>query len=177
MTHGEFGKVYLDLRGDMLKAARKMLKVREDAEDIVQQTFCDVLSSGHLDDLDSTRNVRAFIFCKLMWNTQQLIQRLTRDPIEPLIYEGDNADDPSNDPLAVLIDDDRRIDIDRALAMLPVDQRAVLSSVIMTGRTFIETGRALWPGLEPYARRYKASRLYKQGLRGLQVILKDYRRI
>ena len=187
MTPAEFETSYCDLKRDMLKVARKTLRVREDAEEVVHQTFLELLTTGNLVRLDSSRNFRAFIFCRLIWNLQKALTRLRRDPIKGDYgdyavkdkfgewgVELDNDENGENVVLVYTTDEDRRIDVYRALTLLSHRQRAVVDSIIIMGRSFVETGKHLWPHLRPYARRRLASQLFQESLQTLRVALRDY---
>lgn len=187
MTNDEFGALYMTLREDMQKAAKRMLRVAEDAEDMVQQVFCDILASGKLPSLDGTRNVRAYVFCKLLWNVRNFLHSTNLESIEPVglipteldwysNYDAYDEGEEVDDRLKVYTDENLRIDVDRTLKALKEPYQAAVRAVVMEGKTFIEMGRDLWPTLEPYARRRMASYHCLAGFGMLRLALRDYGR-
>jgi RNA polymerase sigma factor (sigma-70 family) len=181
MTTDELALVYKDLYKDMFRTARKALKVHADAEDVVQQTFCDLLSSKAIERLDSSRNVRAFIFCKLIWNIQYMLKRLTKDPISAIrgldmdsrdpLLDSDEGEESSTVP----IDEDQRLDVQKAMRGLsPLHQR-IVSLIAVEGYTFTEIGEMLWPEMGEFARRRRVSQLFEGSVTEMGDVLRAYK--
>ena len=162
MTQAEFEATYHELYSDMVKAAEKMFRDRSVAEDLVQNVFYHVLLRGKCANLDSGRNVRAFLFTRLIWDARKLWASKSWQTSEPLEHADYEDNDDGKDVYQT--DEDMRLDVQAALQNLLPCHRRVVEMVAIEGHTFIEVGAQLWPGFHSLARRRNASRFFWEGM-------------
>ena len=170
MTKAEFEAVYNELHDDMIKTAENMFRGRSIAEDLVQQVFYKTLERGKLASLDPDRNVRAFLFSRLIWDARRLwaSKVWTLEPLEHADYEENGDEDICQN------DEDMRLDVQTALSCLSPMYKQIVEMVAIEGYTFKEVGARLWPDRPLNSARQRAGQLFLGGVAILQHSLADY---
>jgi RNA polymerase sigma-70 factor (ECF subfamily) len=152
-----FAAVYDRYGQALYRVAWTLTRSRHDAEDAVQNVLVSLLRSQVV--LKRVMNLRAYLFSSLR---HAVIQLAPRGKFEALPLDELPARDPDADER---IDAELLILLERGLALLPLEQREVLSLKIDGGLTFAEVAAVL--GI----RQNTAASRYRYALEKLRAIL------
>jgi RNA polymerase sigma-70 factor (ECF subfamily) len=117
--------------------ARSLARNRYDGDDLMQGTVERVLASGVPEDVDVLRWM--FKVCKNLWIDQLRSHEVKKRSASPL----DEIEEPSVSGEAIVLGELTLRDVERALAALPEEQRAVLSLVAIEGLSYREAADVL----------------------------------
>ena len=165
-----------DTHAAVFGAAWRVLRNREDAEDVAQEVFLRVLD-GRI-DLERTREpsgVLAWVATRVALSRGRSDSARTDREVRRAMH----APDAPSDPHAVAADDEQRRLLYQALRELPEAQQAALVLRFQEGLTFAAVGRALGiaepSAMERVRRGLEAleRRLRRVGLAGLVPVVRD----
>jgi RNA polymerase sigma factor (sigma-70 family) len=132
------------LREAMLEAlpqlrrfARSLAANRHDGDDLMQGTVERVLASGVPENVEVLRWM--FKICKNLWIDQLRSHEVKKRAATPL----DELAEPSVSGEAIVLGELTLRDVERAMAALPDEQRAVLALVAVEGLSYAEAAAVL----------------------------------
>ncbi len=141
----------------LLRVAHALLASRHDAEDVVQDVFVGVVRARS--SLATVVHLRAYLFAALRRAAFKRISRLKKERRVPLPELAA--------PQTTDLDAERAVQLERALRVLPAEQRELLALKIDAGLTFAEIGELL--GLSPHT----AASRYRYALDKLRTALQE----
>jgi RNA polymerase sigma-70 factor (ECF subfamily) len=139
-----FAALYDCYGRSLYRVAWTMLRSRHDAEDAVQEVFLGIARSYA--NLDCVKNLRAYLFSALRHAVTRMDSKRKPDTL---------ADEEPPTSSDVGIDVELSAALERGLAVLPVEQREVLSLKIDGELTFAEIAAVLEISLNTAASRYR----------------------
>lgn len=144
-----FEKVYERFAARLFWAALRMLNHRQDAEDVVQQVFADLIRASAR--LTKVNDLSAYLFASLRHAAQKTATRARRQPIADTELAADAAvmtsectvESPHNERLG------------RCLSRLPLKQREIIALKIDGELTFSQIGEVFGVSPNTAASRYR----------------------
>lgn len=141
-----FGLLYDRFAGRLFAVAMGMLGRREDAEDVVQETFMALVRSRH--QLSKVDDLTAYVFTALRHAAARHASRRARQPVAAeAAQEAVAAETKRDHP--------RREELRIAIAALPAKQREVIAMKIDGDLTFAQIGCVLGMSPNTAASRYR----------------------
>ena len=120
----------------LLRVLQRQVAGREEAEDLVQQTFLQLHRARY--DFDSARKFRPWVFTIALNLRREHSRRVRRRAEWPLEHAPDLASEPHQRARA-----DAARDLERALATLPAEQREIIELHWLEGLSFQEVAEVL----------------------------------
>ena len=145
-----FAELYGRFGRRLYRAALGMLERREDAEDAVQEVFRAILQSP--EPLADVQDLTAYLFTSLRHAAARIAARRPRESTLSATVIDSQADPDSQRKDRAGPLDER---LERALAVLPAEQREVIALKIDGGLTFAEIARVLEVSSNTAASRYR----------------------
>ncbi len=134
--------VSVERRDRLVAVARRVLNDDHEAEDCVQDALIRALN--HVDSFDGRSSLFTWLY-RITVNEalMRLRSRRRRGPVEPLDAVAERADDRAIDPEAAAVSRDQARFLQRHLARLSADDRAVIRYRKLAGYSTAETAAAL----------------------------------
>lgn len=139
------GEVYVTLADRLLGYLRARVRDQATAEDLLEQTFLELLQKGHT-IRGGPAAIKVWLFRAAHFNALDHIRRVTRraeDPVDDLLDADAEAADPDLGPEERAVAQDTRRRVRAGLAHLSDDQRQVLLLRYVAGLTAPEVAGVL----------------------------------
>jgi RNA polymerase sigma-70 factor (ECF subfamily) len=137
-----FDELFRRLSPILLRLMRRQLLAREEANDLVQQTFLHLYRARH--DFDPASKLRPWLFTIAMNLKREHLRRVKRRPEAPLVLDG--RSDPSEGARGPEASDAART-LAAALERIPADQREVIRLHWLEGLSFPEVAAVVGASL------------------------------
>ncbi len=148
-SHAAMQQAYQQYSGELYRYALMILADHSDAEDAVQQTFTKIMKTGKQHQIES---YNGYLRTAVRNECYEIIRKRERLdglanvlPSQPLLEKIDNGPP----------DEEQHVSIEKAIRLLPPEQREVLHMKIYEDRTFQEIAGLLGISQNTAASRYR----------------------